>query len=137
MTWRSAATARLSLATGLLFALGLCFCSFGSPPAQAQGLKSYDSNKKDFWTKPPDDWFLGDETEQQKGQAPNPGQPLPTPLADLEKILTTIKLPQGFKISVWANDIVQARQMAWDDKGTTFVVTFHKGIVYAVTEQIG
>jgi glucose/arabinose dehydrogenase len=137
MTWLFAATARLTLAAGALLALGLSAYVFESTPAQAQGLKSYDSNKKDFWTKPPDDWFLGDETEQQKGQAPNPGQPLPTPLADLEKTLATIKLPQGFKISVWANDIAQARQMAWGDKGTLFVGTFDKGIVYAVTEQGG
>ena len=53
------------------------------------------------------------------------------------KTLATIKLPQGFKISVWANDIAQARQMAWGDKGTLFVGTFDKGIVYAVTEQGG
>ena len=85
MTWLSAAAARLSLATGTIFALGLCFYSAGGTPAQAQALKSVLFNKKEFWTKPPDDWFLGDETEQQKGQAPNPGQPLPTPLAELEK----------------------------------------------------
>src|SRR4029079_2658146 len=93
MTWLSAATARLTLTTVALCALVLCFYSSNSGPAQAQGLKSYDSNKKEFWTKPPDDWFLGDETEQQKGQAPNPGQRLPTPLADLANILGTIKLP--------------------------------------------
>ena len=133
MTWRSA-----TVATGALFALSLCLFGFDTAPAQAQGaLKSYDSNKKDFWTKPPDDWFLGDETQQQKGLAPNPGQPLPTSLADLEKILANIKLPPGFKISVWASNIPQARQMAWGDKGTLFVGTFDKGVVYAVTEQGG
>src|SRR5262249_17221551 len=97
MTWTSAAMARLTLAAGAALALGLYLYSSSGAAAQTQGLKSYDSNKRDFWTKPPPDWFLGDETEQQKGLAPNPGQPLPTPLADLEKTLATIKLPQGFK----------------------------------------
>src|SRR5215470_16299604 len=33
----------------------------------ARPLKKYESGTKDFWTHPPDDWFLGDETEAQKG----------------------------------------------------------------------
>ena len=135
MTWLSAAAARLSLATGTIFALGLCFYSAGGTPAQAQGLK-YTIRTRRILDQAARRLVLGDETEQQKGQAPNPGQPLPTPLAELEKVLTTIKLPQGFKISVWANDIPQARQMAWR-QGTLFVGTFDKGIVYAVTEQGG
>ena len=28
-------------------------------------LKKYESGTKEFWTHPPDDWFLGDETEAQ------------------------------------------------------------------------
>ena len=59
----------------------------GASLAYAQGsdLKHYDSNNKAFWTNPPADWFLGDETKEQKGLVPNAGQPTPTPLADLEK----------------------------------------------------
>jgi hypothetical protein len=38
-------------------------------------LKKYESGTKDFWTHPPDDWFLGDETEAQKGLAPPSGPP--------------------------------------------------------------
>src|SRR5690242_6081433 len=91
---------------------------FGSVSVQAQttaessGLKHYESNSKDFWLHPPDDWFLGDETKDQKGLTPNAGQPLPTPQPELEKILAKIKLPPGFKISVWASSVPQARQMA-------------------------
>ena len=80
--------------------------------ASAPDLKHYDSNNKNFWADPPPDWFLGDETQGQKGLAPNPGQPLPTSAADLEKNLTKIKLPPGFKIAVWASGVPQARQMA-------------------------
>ena len=41
--------------------------------AQQKALKSYQSGNKEFWTHPPDDWFLGDETEAQKGLAPPSG----------------------------------------------------------------
>jgi glucose/arabinose dehydrogenase len=109
----------------------------GSVTAQAQELKKYDSNTKAFWANPPGDWFLGDETKEQKGQTPNPGQPIPTSAADLEKILSKIELPPGFKISVWASGVPQARQMAFGDKGTMFVGTFDKGTVHAVVDQGG
>ena len=109
----------------------------GSGTVQAQDLKKYDSSTKDFWLKPPPDWFLGDENKEQKGQAPNPGQPTPTPRAELDKILATIKLPPGFKIAVWADGVPQARQMAWGDKGTLFVGTFDKGTVHSVSGPDG
>ena len=118
---------------------GVIAAVFGcaSMAVQAQDLKKYDSSTKDFWLKPPPDWFLGDENKEQKGQAPNPGQPTPTPRAELDKILATIKLPPGFKIAVWADGVPQARQMAWGDKGTLFVGTFDKGTVHAVSGPEG
>src|ERR1700694_1948590 len=90
----------------LLAAVAAVF-GFGSFAVQAQELKKYDSNRKDFWANPPPDWFLGDETKDQKGLTPNAGQPLPTPLAELEKNLAKIQLPKGFKISVWASGVPQ------------------------------
>ena len=30
---------------------------------KGRALKKYESGTKEFWTHPPDDWFLGDETE--------------------------------------------------------------------------
>ena len=48
-----------------------------------------------------------------------------------------IKLPQGFKIEVWASGVLAARQMAWGDKGTLFVGSFGLGNVYAITEKDG
>ena len=62
----------------------------GSLAAQAQELKKYNSNTKAFWSNPPADWFLGDETQAQKGQVPNPGQPTPTPAADLGTRLAAV-----------------------------------------------
>jgi glucose/arabinose dehydrogenase len=105
--------------------------------AASDQLKHYESNNKDFWLHPPEDWFLGDETKDQKGLTPNPGQPLPTPRADLEKMLGKMKLPPGFKMTVWADSVPQARQMAMSPNGTLFVGTFDKGTVSAVVDQGG
>jgi hypothetical protein len=108
-----------------------CATLLVAPAVHAQALKSYDSTKKDFWAKPPPDWFLGDETEAQKGLAPPAGPALPTSMEDLEKNLKAIKLPKGFTISVYASGVNSARQMAWGDKGTLFVGSFGAGTVYA------
>jgi glucose/arabinose dehydrogenase len=105
--------------------------------AQNAGLKSYDSTKKDFWTKPPPDWFLGDETEGQKGLAPPEGPPTGIPLAEIEENLKKVKLPEGFSISVYASGVLAARQMAWGDKGTLFSGSFGLGNVYAIVDKDG
>ena len=116
---------------------GACATLFFASAVHAQPLKNYDSTKKDFWEHPPADWFLGDETEAQKGLAPPAGPALPTPMADLEKNLKAVKLPKGFKISVYAAGVNSARQMAWGDKGTLFVGSFGAGTVYAITDKGG
>jgi glucose/arabinose dehydrogenase len=112
-----------------------CLSAAAQAPAAASGVKSYDSTKKEFWSNPPPDWFLGDETQAQKGLAPPSGPALPATMADLEKNLKAIKLPAGFKISVYAQGVNSARQMAWGDKGTLFVGSFGVGTVYAVTDN--
>src|SRR4051812_40989832 len=116
---------------------GACAAMFLASAASAQGLKSYDSTKKEFWEHPPPDWFLGDETQAQKGLAPDASPALPAPMADLEKNLKAIKLPKGFKIGVYASGVNSARQMAWGDKGTLFVGSFGVGTVYAITDKDG
>lgn len=116
-------------------ALG-CAALLAASAVQAQ-VKSYDSTKKEFWEKPPPDWFLGDETQAQKGQAPDASPALPASEADLEKNLKAVKLPKGFKISVFASGVNSARQMAWGDKGTLFVGSFGVGTVYAITDKDG
>ena len=123
-------------ACGVAIALG-CAALLSVSAAHAQALKSYDSARKDFWEKPPPDWFLGDETEAQKGQTPVAGPALPASMADLEKNLKAIKLPKGFKIDVFASGVNSARQMAWGDKGTLFVGSFGVGTVYAITDTGG
>ena len=107
--------------------------------ARAEELKHYDSNTKDFWLHPPADWFMGDETEAQKGTAVANTVPPPTGFTDqeVEASLKNIKLPKGFKIELWAR-VPAARQMAWGDKGTLFVGSwFGVGKVFAVVDEGG
>ena len=67
---------------------GALVCWAVLPSANAFGaeLKSYDSSKPSFWAHPPPDWFLGDETDAQKGLAPPTGPATPSPLAELEPL---------------------------------------------------
>ena len=115
-----------------LLALGAILLAAGAAPA-AEGLKSYQSGTKDFWTNPPPDWFLGDETEAQKGLAPAGRTADRCLRAELDDHLKNIKLPPGFKIEVYACGVLAARQMAWGDNGTLFVGSFGLGNVYAIT----
>jgi glucose/arabinose dehydrogenase len=120
-----------------LGAAALAVATLAVPSAQAQGLKSYDSSKKSFWEHPPADWFLGDETEAQKGLAPKAPPATGVPMDEIQATLKKIKLPKGFHISLWASDVPSARQMAWGDKGTLFVGAFGVGNVYAITGPEG
>jgi glucose/arabinose dehydrogenase len=105
--------------------------------AGAQEVKHYDSSGKNFWQQPPADWYMGDETQQQKGLTPPAGPALPTAADELQSDLKKITLPRGFKISVYASGIPEARQMAWGDKGTLFAGSFNVGNVYAIVDQGG
>ena len=124
--------------SGLALALPMMLAAaLPSGGASAADLKSYDSAKPSFWAHPPADWFLGDETEAQKGLSPPAGPATPTPMAELQADLKKIKLPPGFKIEVYASGIPEARQMAWGANGTLFVGSFNATNVYAVTDQGG
>jgi len=107
------------------------------PTRRQKPLKKYESGTKEFWTHPPDDWFLGDETEAQKGLAPPSGPPTGSSDAELATMMKKIKLPAGFKIEVYASNVLAARQMAWGDKGTLFVGSFGLGNVYAIKDNGG
>src|SRR6266566_7772603 len=120
-----------------LAAIGLVAGANLASAQQQRALKKYESGTKEFWTHPPDDWFLGDENEAQKGLAPPSGPPTGASDAELAALIKKIKLPQGFKIEVWASGVLAARQMAWGDKGTLFVGSFGLGNVYAITDKDG
>ncbi len=101
--------------------------------ASAADLKSYDSSQPSFWAHPPPDWFLGDETEAQRGLAPPSTPATPASLNELQDNLKHITLPAGFKIEVYASGLPEARQMAWGANGTLFVGSYGATNVYAVT----
>ncbi|MEA2775384.1 MAG: hypothetical protein QOF90_790 [Acetobacteraceae bacterium] len=127
-----------SLRSGLAGALPLVLAAaLPLPSASAADVKSYDSSKPSFWAHPPPDWFLGDETEAQKGLAPPVGPATPTSVSEIQDNLKKIKLPPGFKIELYASGLPEARQMAWGKNGTLFVGSFNATNVYAVTNQDG
>lgn len=55
----------------------------------------------------------------------------------LATYLTRIKLPQGFKIEVYAGQVENARSMTLTPSGTLFVGTRDKGSVYALRDEDG
>ncbi len=128
---------RSILACAAVLAMASVATQVSAQQAQQKGLKRYESGNKEFWTHPPDDWFLGDETEAQKGLAPPSGPPTGMSESEINAALKKIKLPAGFKIELYASNVLAARQMAWGDKGTLFVGSFGLGNVYAITDKDG
>jgi len=59
------------------------------------------------------------------------------PLEASELPLDKIKLPPGFKISVFADKVTNARSMALSPNGTLFVGTRSDGRVYAIRDEDG
>jgi glucose/arabinose dehydrogenase len=51
------------------------------------------------------------------------------------EITQKIKLPKGFKIDIFAKDVINARSLARGDKGTIFVGTRSEGKVYALIDN--
>ncbi|MFL5302205.1 MAG: PQQ-dependent sugar dehydrogenase [Anaeromyxobacteraceae bacterium] len=64
---------------------------------------------------------------------PYPGKKTETPPKEIA--LDRIKLPQGFKLELWAHGLPGGRAMARGDKGKIYVGTRDIGRVYEVTDQ--
>src|SRR6202522_142870 len=80
------------------------------PASADDALIKYNGNARDYWEHPPADWFMGDETVQQHGTHPYPGQPTPTPNDELVGLVKdNIKLAPAFHIAVLASQIARAR----------------------------
>ncbi len=115
---------RLRLLPTLVGVAGLLALGMASTvPARAdEPLIKYNSNTRDYWEHPPADWFMGDETAQQHGTHPYPGQPLPTPHDELVNLVKeNIKLQPGFHIEVLADQLDCARQMVFGADNTLYV----------------
>jgi glucose/arabinose dehydrogenase len=63
--------------------------------------------------------------------------PIPVPAAAGSVQLDKIKLPPGFAISVYAENVPNARGMTRGERGTLFVGTQSEGDVYAVVDKDG
>jgi glucose/arabinose dehydrogenase len=85
---------------------------------------------------PPPPWKQG----QPASMASSPLSPHASPLTvtPVEKItVDKLKVPNGFKVEIWAHGMPGARMMARGDKGTIFAGTRAAGKVYAVTDKDG
>src|SRR6267142_1228597 len=83
---------------------------------------------------PPPPWKQGQPASMADSMlAPIPQPPAPAALGELQ--VDKIKVPPGFKVSVWASGINNARDMTWGDKGTLFVSSRVAGQVYAVVAK--
>jgi len=85
---------------------------------------------------PPPPWKQGQPSEMANSPLAPVAQP-PAPKAPGEIPIDKIKVPQGFKVELWAHGINNARVMTWGDKGTLFVSSRVAGNVYAIVDQGG
>src|SRR5437867_1206052 len=85
---------------------------------------------------PPPTWKQGQPANMADSTLAPIAQP-PAPKAPGEIPVDKIKLPPGFRATLWAHGINNARMMTWGDKGTLFVSSRVAGNVYAVVDKGG
>ena len=83
---------------------------------------------------PPPTWQQGRPADLANSPLAPIAQP-PAPKAPGEIPIDAIKLPPGFKASLWAHGVDNARAMTWGDKGTLFVSSRVAGNVYAIVDR--
>jgi len=84
----------------------------------------------------PPPWQQGRPADMANSPLAPHAQP-PAPKAAGEIPIDKIKVPQGFKVELWASGIDNARAMTWGDKGTLFVSSRGAGNVYAIVDKNG
>jgi glucose/arabinose dehydrogenase len=84
----------------------------------------------------PPPWKQGQPADLANSTLAPIAQP-PAPAAASEIPVDKIKVPRGFKVSLWASGINNARVMVWGDNGTLFVSSRVAGNVYAVVDRNG
>ena len=84
----------------------------------------------------PPTWKQGQPADMAGSPLSPIAQP-PAPKAPGEIPVNKIKVPQGFKVELWAHGINNARAMTWGDKGTLFVSSRVAGQVYAIVDKGG
>jgi glucose/arabinose dehydrogenase len=82
----------------------------------------------------PPSWKQGQPANMADSTLAPIAQP-PAPKAPGEIPVDKIKVPAGFKVTLWAHGINNAREMVWGDKGTLFVSSRVAGNVYALVDK--
>src|SRR5438309_11449451 len=85
---------------------------------------------------PPPSWHQGKPPAQLESTL-HPFAPHLTGRAVKDLPVSTLKVPAGFKVEVWAEGIPEARSLALGDKGTVFVSNRNAKNVYAVVDRNG
>jgi glucose/arabinose dehydrogenase len=85
---------------------------------------------------PPPSWQQGRSAEQASSTL-HPFAPHLTGRASKDLPVDKLKVPDGFKVEVWADGIPEARSLALGDKGTVFVSNRLAKNVYAVVDKGG
>lgn len=85
---------------------------------------------------PPPSWQQGRSAEQDSSPL-HPFAPILTGRAAAELAVTSLKVPRGFKVEVWAEGVPEARSLALGDKGTVFVGNRNLKDVYAIVDSGG
>lgn len=63
------------------------------------------------------------------------GVSLPLGTGDVQTVLREVRLPDGFKIALYAKNVIDARSLAQGENGTLFVGTRNAGKVYAIVDE--
>jgi glucose/arabinose dehydrogenase len=81
-------------------------------------------------------WQQGRAADQEKSTL-HPFAPHLTGRPAAELPVNKLRVPDGFKIEVWADGVPEARSLALGDKGTVFVSNRNLTNVYAITDNNG
>ena len=84
----------------------------------------------------PPAWKQGMAAEQSQSPL-HPFAPHLTGRPASELPVNKLKVPDGFKVEVWADGVPEARSMARGDKGTVFVSNRNLANVYAIVSSGG
>jgi len=84
----------------------------------------------------PPTWAQGRESTTMLATL-SPHAPAMMALPAEQVLVDKLKLPKGFKATLWASGVANAREMTVGDKGTVFVGTRFVGSVFAIVDKNG
>src|SRR5437016_5179904 len=84
----------------------------------------------------PPAWHQG-RTEEHSKSTLHPFAPHMTGRSHKDLPVDKLKVPAGFKVEVWTDNVPEARSLALGDKGTVFVSNRNLSNVYAIVDKGG